>query len=121
MPRRGWHLIVAIGAMAGSGFLPARASAVALPQGCSQSGQTVTCTYAAGANPFLMLGGVSSIHVVPVGGMGGLGGGHGAVVSRDLAVKLWHHAVRCARSQRGRKTPAGSGGGAGGSGGGPWT
>jgi hypothetical protein len=73
----------------------AGASAAVLPPGCSQSGQIVTCTYTSGSDQFIVPTGVSSIHVVAVGGMGGAGfllgppgvpGGHGALVSGDLPV-----------------------------------
>jgi hypothetical protein len=69
-------------------FAPS-ASVAALPPGCSQSGQTVTCTYLSGSNPFAVPAGVSFVHVMAVGGggasaPGGSGGGHGAVVSGDV-------------------------------------
>jgi Glycine rich protein len=118
MSWRGWHLI-AIGAMAGAGLLLAPGSAVALPPGCSQSGQTVTCRYAAGSNPFTVPAGVSSVHVVAVGGTGGLGGGHGAVVSGDLAVSTGTTLFAVVGANGGGQTPGGAGGGAGGPGGGP--
>jgi hypothetical protein len=73
MPDRVSHssrgLLVAIAtAMAVGGFgLLAGASAPA-KQGCSRSGETVTCTYMSGSNRFKVPNGVSSIHVVAVGG-----------------------------------------------------
>jgi hypothetical protein len=86
-------------ALMGLVFAPT-APAAALPPGCSQSGQTVTCTYTSGSNPFVVPAGVSSIHVVAVGGAGGksagctlLGGctddaagGLGAIVAGQLPV-----------------------------------
>lgn len=76
------------------------AGAGALPAECSQSGFTVTCTYTSGANPFTVPKGVSTLHVVAVGGSGGAGagidsqggprsggvGGAGARVDGDLTV-----------------------------------
>ncbi len=62
-------------------------AAAALPAGCGQTGSTVTCTYTSGSNPFTVPVGVSSIHVLAVGGIGGGGsGGHGAAVDGDLNV-----------------------------------
>jgi hypothetical protein len=59
----------------------------ALPAGCSLSGKTVTCTYASGSNPLQVPQGVSSIHVVAVGGAGGYGvSGRGARVEADIAL-----------------------------------
>lgn len=86
----------ALGALA----LAAGGASAALPVGCSQSAQTVTCTYTSGSNPFTVPAGVSSIRVVAVGGMGGtsvfctvlggcvddVSGGFGATVSGDLSV-----------------------------------
>jgi hypothetical protein len=66
------------------GGLPAD-QATALPSGCNQSGQTVTCTYTSGSNPFMVPAGVFSIHLVAVGGAG-VSGGRGARVEADLAV-----------------------------------
>jgi uncharacterized repeat protein (TIGR01451 family) len=74
-----------------------------LPAECSQAGATVTCTYTAGSNAFTVPGGVSTLHVVAIGGMGGNGfacppaicsavsgaagpGGLGAKVSADIVV-----------------------------------
>jgi len=59
--------LIAIG---GTGW-PADAAEAALPPGCSQSGQTVTCTYESGSSPFTVPAGVSSLHVVAIGGTGG--------------------------------------------------
>jgi uncharacterized repeat protein (TIGR01451 family) len=75
------------------GALPAQA--LALPAGCAQSGDTVSCTYTSGDNAFTVPAGVSSVHVVAVGGMGAAApgavaafgnGGFGARVEGDLAV-----------------------------------
>jgi hypothetical protein len=65
--------------------------AAALDPGCSQSGTTVTCTYSSGDNAFTVPSGVSTVHVVAVGGQGGSvfeggPGGFGAQVTGDLAV-----------------------------------
>ncbi|HJP88316.1 MAG TPA: choice-of-anchor D domain-containing protein [Candidatus Limnocylindrales bacterium] len=69
-----------------------------LPTACIESSGTVTCTYSAGDNTFLVPLGVSSIHVIAVGGKGGQNGwygvegntnsvgGHGARVEADLVV-----------------------------------
>ena len=65
----------------------------ALPSNCTQTGQTVTCTYTtAGQGSFTVPGGVSSVDVVAVGaaggaGLGGGGGGEGASVE-DMAVPV---------------------------------
>ena len=89
--RGGFLAALAAGAAAvGVAGLLADVSAAALPPGCGQSGLTVTCTYTSGSNAFVVPAGVSSIHVVAVGGVGsgvtgGAGGGHGAVVSGDVA------------------------------------
>jgi hypothetical protein len=99
------------------GLLLAPASAAVLPPGCSQSGQTVTCTYTSGSNPFTVPSGVSSIHVEAVGGMGGLGGRHGAVVSGDLAATSGSTLYAVVGANGGGQTPGGAGGGAGGPGG----
>jgi hypothetical protein len=74
--------------LGGVGVL-AGASAAAPKHGCSRSAGTVTCTYTSGSNPVKVPGGVSTIHVVAVGGAGccGSGGGHGARVEGDLAVE----------------------------------
>jgi hypothetical protein len=93
---RRWMLLAGIatfGPMIGVLGTLAGASAAALPPGCSQSGQTVTCTYSSGSNAFTVPAGVSQVDVVAVGGMGGgfnfspFGiSGYGAVVSGDLPV-----------------------------------
>jgi hypothetical protein len=75
-------------AVGGLGLL-AGASAAAPKHGCSRSAATVTCTYTSGSNPFKVPGGVSTIHVVGVGGAGCCffgGRAHGARVEGDLAV-----------------------------------
>jgi hypothetical protein len=86
-------LTTAIAAAGVGGLLADQAAA--LPSACNQSGRTVTCTYMSGSNPFTVPAGVSSIHVVAVGGAGGAGdqfgfpeGRPGAVVSGDLPVKM---------------------------------
>lgn len=64
--------------------------ASALPTNCSLSGFTVTCTFTTGFTAFDVPKGVSSLHVVAIGGMGGsvVGaiGGLGAEVTGDVAV-----------------------------------
>ena len=78
---------------AGSARLVAQAAA-AVPSGCTQSGLNVTCTYTTGANAFAVPDGVTTLHVVAVGGSGGstaneIGvtpGGFGARVTDDLSV-----------------------------------
>jgi uncharacterized repeat protein (TIGR01451 family) len=66
------------------------APASALQSGCAQAGLTVTCTYTSGVNEFDVPKGVSSIHVVAVGGAGGASenasGGFGAKVTSDFTV-----------------------------------
>ncbi len=66
------------------------APASALPSGCVQAALTVTCTYTAGVNEFDVPKGVSSIHVVAIGGAGGsavfASGGFGAKAAGDFAV-----------------------------------
>ena len=71
-------VITGVGAFA---VLPT-GSAAALPPGCNQSGQTVTCTviYTSGSNPFTVPAGASAIHVVALGRKRGAlfaGGGAG--------------------------------------------
>ena len=117
MSLRKWQLTVAIGTMAASGMMLTPASAVTLPQGCSQSGPIVTCAYTSGSNPFTVPSGISSIHVLAVGGMGGLGGGHGAVVNGDVTVRAGRTLYAVVGANGGGQTPGGAGGGAGGSGG----
>ena len=75
-----WGLAVAAGARA------------ALPAGCTQSGQVVTCTFpSTGAEQsFSVPPGVTSVQVTAIGGAGGDGeiavGGAGAMVSGSLSV-----------------------------------
>jgi hypothetical protein len=104
--------IAAISA-AGVSVMAAPASAAALPPGCSQSGQIVSCTqtFTSGSNPFTVPSGVSSLCVKVVSGQGGGGGGaFGAVVTGELPVTpgATIYAV-----------VAGNGDGGGGNGGGP--
>ncbi|WP_433801266.1 glycine-rich protein [Actinomycetospora sp. CA-084318] len=70
--------------VAGAGM--ALAAPTALPDGCAQAGQTVTCTYAftGGEQSFTVPTGVSSLQVVAMGGAGGesrRSGGQGASAS----------------------------------------
>ncbi len=90
--RRRRKLLVAVATLSATtgacGLLPA-VSAAALPLGCSQSGQIVTCTqtFTSGSDPFLVPSGVSSLRVKAVGGQGGgAGGAFGAVVTGELSV-----------------------------------
>ena len=53
--------------------------------GCSQSGRAVTCTYFSGSNALQVPQGVSSVHVVAIGGTG-VAGNLGARIEGDLAV-----------------------------------
>lgn len=86
--------VLAVGASFVASVFVTGIAAAALPPGCSQSGQTVTCTYTSGSNPFTVPSGVSSVHVVAVGGKGGDSflpqgcgaGAFGAVVSGDVLV-----------------------------------
>jgi hypothetical protein len=74
----------------------AAAPAAALQAGCTQSGTAVTCTYGPSFTPWTVPPGVTSLHVVAIGGNGAGGqglngvagglGGLGAIVSGDLAV-----------------------------------
>ena len=71
LPRRwtlgGWiRISIAVGVL-GLLFAP---GAAALSPGCSQSAQTVICTYTSGSNAFTVPVGVHSIHVLAIGGMG---------------------------------------------------
>ncbi len=73
--------------VAGAGL--ALAAPTALPDGCAQAGQTVTCSYAftGSEQTFTVPAGVSSVQVVAVGGAGGASrpdGGQGATVSGTL-------------------------------------
>jgi uncharacterized repeat protein (TIGR01451 family) len=70
-------------------------ASAALPAECTQSGTTVTCTYTSGDNVFVVPTGVSSLHVVAIGGRGSDSangefydsvGGYGARVTGDLPV-----------------------------------
>ena len=80
-------LLAVLALLAALLLLPPGSSSAALPVGCSQSAQTVTCTYTAGSNAFVVPLGVSSVHVTAVGGKGGdTGGAFGAVVTGDLPV-----------------------------------
>jgi hypothetical protein len=123
--------IATLGATGASALLADSATA-ALPPGCSQSGQIVTCTYESGSNPFTVPAGVSSLHVVAVGGKGGsigeptcpafIGagagrGGPGATVSADIQVTggSTFYAVVGAN---GGQPPGDADGGTGGTGGG---
>jgi hypothetical protein len=92
-------IVTAILVVAGGG-LTSEALGAALPAACTQSGQTVTCTYTSGSNPITVPLGVSSVRVSAVGGMGGdstectapgvcsqdVAGGFGATVSGELSV-----------------------------------
>src|SRR3984957_7673618 len=83
----GFVLLLALAVLAGA----KQARASTLPSNCTESGATVTCTFSAGPEgTFTVPDGVSSIHVVAVGGAGGgtLGGsgGPGAQVTADLGV-----------------------------------
>jgi hypothetical protein len=105
--------------------LSAASSAAALPAGCSQNGQTVTCTYTSGSNPFTVPTSVSSIHVVAVGAMGSGSvvcvstctrtgvGGHGATVSGEIPVTAGS-TLYAVVGTNGGDNPAGTPGGAGG-------
>jgi hypothetical protein len=96
----------------------------ALSPGCSESGQTVTCTYTSGSNAFAVPPGVSSIHVVAVGGKGGVdrfffqGAGPGAVVSGDLSVAPGSTLFAVVATNANQITPGDTPGGAGGGNGG---
>src|SRR4051794_11074940 len=63
---------------------PTAVVASGLASNCSQAGFTVTCTFTSGLTAFTVPKGVSNLHVVAVGGVGGsvIGavGGYGAVV-----------------------------------------
>jgi hypothetical protein len=120
----GLALSTTVAATAGVWGLAPAASEAALPPGCSQSGEIVSCTYTytSGSNPFTVPAGVSSIHVVAVGAAGaGLGaldnGGRGATVSGDLSVTgdTTLYAVVGANAA-GQMPGVGDGGGSGGGG-----
>ena len=83
-------LLAAITALASVGPL-ADVGLAAPPSACTQSGQTVTCTYSSGSNPLTVPADVSSISVVAVGAAGEGGGldddgGPGALVRGALRV-----------------------------------
>jgi hypothetical protein len=92
-------IVTAILVLAGGG-LTSEALGAALPAACTQSGQTVTCTYTSGSNPVTLPLGVSSVRVSAVGGTGGdstectvpgvcspdVAGGFGATVGGALPV-----------------------------------
>jgi hypothetical protein len=96
--RRGRLLgyLVAVVPLGMLGVVAAAGSAAALPSNCSQSGSTVTCSYAytGGEQQFAVPAGVSSVHVTATGAPGaaagytdsGGAGGLGAVVSGDVPV-----------------------------------
>lgn len=129
-----WFLLAAIATSvaAGATGLPADAAKAALPPGCSQSGQAVTCTYESGSNPFTVPAGVSSLHVVAIGGAGGSvaeqtcpaatagsgRGGPGAAVSGDVQAVQGSTLYAVVGANGGGQTPAGAAGGRGGTGGG---
>ena len=115
-------LLAAITALACLGPLAGVARATP-PSGCTRSGQTVTCTYTSGSNPFTAPADVSVIDVVAVGAAGqGVftysDGGPGAVVSGQLPISpgMTVYAVVGASggggSGGGGAFSAGSGGGA---------
>ena len=100
-------------AIAGFASLSTPAAAL-LPPGCSQTGQTVTCTDMSSSNAFTVPSGVSSIHVTAVGGMGGSSntgrGGPGAVVSGDLNVEPGSTPYAVVGTNGGSQSPVGGGG-----------
>lgn len=85
--------IVTLAAVFGASGSLAYVAAAALPPGCTQSGEVVSCsvTFTSGSNSFTVPAGLTSIHVVAVGGVGGSNlvgtpGGQGASVTGDLSV-----------------------------------
>lgn len=96
-------VIVTLAAVFGASGSLAVVAEAALPPGCSQSGQLVSCTvtFTSGSNPFAVPAGVTSIHVVAVGGRGALRqpAAASAVAAQSSAVicKL-PEAARCMRS-----------------------
>jgi fibronectin-binding autotransporter adhesin len=107
------------------GSPPGEPPRAALPTGCSSSGSMVTCTFGlAGEHPFAVPAGVSTVHVVAVGGRGGTAwaslpgvGGFGAVVSGDLTdLKAGEvlYAEVAGNGANGVVDTTGSGGGGGG-------
>ena len=109
------HLIAGIVVVAASGLL-ATASSAALPPGCSQSGQTVTCTYTAGSNPLTVP--ASSVQVIAVGALGAGNltgsGGYGARVTGEVSVVPGTTVYAIVGASGGASTPGAAGGGAGG-------
>jgi hypothetical protein len=85
----------------------------ALPAGCSLSGRAVTCTYSSGTSPLTVPQGVSSIHVVAVGGAGD-SGGSGARVEADLAVASGATLYAVVGGNGTGRDPGANGGGMGG-------
>ena len=63
--------LIAAGLLAGAGAALPAAAAAAPPPGCTQSGETVSCSYSAGVQRITIQAGVSSVHVPAVGGEGG--------------------------------------------------
>jgi uncharacterized repeat protein (TIGR01451 family) len=97
--------------------------AAALPTGCAQSGLTVTCTYTSGSNAFTVPHGVSTVHVIAVGGQGGTSffggsGGFGARVTGDLAVNAGDVLFAVVGGNGSQGAPGFNGGGGAHSGGG---
>ena len=98
---RGWRRVVAAG-IAASAVLPvvSVAPAFALPAGCSQVANTVTCTYSytGDEQQFTVPTGVTSINITGIAGKGGAGflpgsfdgtpgvGGFGATVTGTISV-----------------------------------
>ena len=85
-------LVVAATLAAIAAQLVGAAPALGISADCAQAGTTVTCIYASGNNAFTVPAGVTSVHVIAIGGKGGVPtgmgniGGRGAVVEADLAV-----------------------------------
>ncbi len=81
-------------------FVISGVARAALPTGCTQAAQTITCTYTSGSNAFTVPARVSSISVLAIGGAGGssvfctttvgcsidVAGGFGARVAGELTV-----------------------------------
>ena len=76
----------------GVGIVTSTPAGADLPSACTLSGSTVTCTWTSGSHQFGVPGGVSSLHVLAVGGKGGsmslptIAGGFGAEVTGDVTV-----------------------------------
>jgi uncharacterized repeat protein (TIGR01451 family) len=97
-PSRRGRLAVALTAVTlAAAWIPTGSSVLALGANCTQTVATVTCTYTSGSNTFIVPKGVSTVHVVAVGGRGGTSapntagfagilGGHGARTTGDIAV-----------------------------------